>query len=113
MTDSMNTNTPDTTTTSQGLSWRTFPTSAKVALISVALGFVIRFRTVTVHNGDCSSSEPTAVIFGAAAIVAGLVALGQGVRRRSLPLIAIALASVAAGVLLVLRGVGTLSSACG
>jgi hypothetical protein len=100
------------TTTSPKLNWRTLPAAAKTALISVALGFLIRFRTVTVQNGDCSESEPTAVVFGGIAVVAGLVTIGEGVRRRSTATIGIGLVTVLAGVFLVLRGVGTIATAC-
>lgn len=112
MNDITTTNNTTTTATSPKLSWRTLPAAAKAGMISVALGFMIRFRTVTVQNGDCSESEPTAVVFGAIAAVAGLVTIGHGVRRRSTATIAIGLVTVLAGVFLVLRGVGTIATAC-
>ena len=106
------TNTPSAASVAPKLTWRTLPASAKAGLISTVLGFLIRFRSVTVRNGECSESEPTAVVFGAVAVIAGLVAVGQGVKLRSTGTIAIGLLSVLAGVFLVLRGVGTIATAC-
>jgi hypothetical protein len=106
--------TPPTSTGSTGsFSLRRLPTAAKVGLVCLALGFVIRVRSVTVTNGDCSESEPTAVIFGGAAVVAGLIALAQGVRTRDRGTIVVGAVTVAVGIYLVLKGVGTISTACG
>jgi len=96
--------------------WRELPGAAKTALICAVLGFVITIDSTTVKSsrGDvnCSYTNISALGFGAAAGIAGVVALVLGAKRRHRATLVVGAVCVAVAVLHVLRGVGSVGGAC-
>ncbi len=101
------------------LSWSSTPAAIRGGAVAAILGFVISIestssRTINGRIAECSYTNFGALILGAVAILAGLVGVGVAIKvteNRGV-LIAIAAASVALGVLHILRGVGTVGGPC-
>lgn len=100
-------------------SWKNTPASIRTALVAAILGFVVRCSSTTTssRNGrltECSYFDGGAVLFGAVAILSGLIGCVAATRRQDdkTLMLVISIVSVAVGVLHILRGVGTVGGAC-
>lgn len=100
-------------------SWSNTPAAIRTALVAAVLGFVVRCSSSSTssRNGrltECNYFDAGAALFGAVAIVAGLIGIAAAFRRnddKALMLV-ISIVSTGIGVIHILRGVGAIGGPC-
>lgn len=100
-------------------SWKNTPAAIRTALISAVLGFVVSCsssstRTVNGRLTECSYFDAGAALFGAVAIIAGLIGVAAAWKRTDdKPLmLVISIVSTCVGVIHILRGIGVIGGPC-
>jgi hypothetical protein len=100
-------------------SWKNTPAAIRTALIAAILGFVVRCSSSSTssRNGrvtECSYFDGGAALFGAVAIVAGLMGVAASWRRKDdkVLMLVISIGSVGVGIVHILRGVGAIGGPC-